>query len=1273
MTTLARCAAFPLLLLCSLSLAVPARAQPTESVALERELFGLNLDRVEAKSIGYLIRAQTTAEALANAGDARSARLVRYVVLLRQLAQLQEKRVVHLVDGEGRRIGVDPQAEALRVRSTLAALREGRPIPKPKQSATVSPTNVRDLLNREVSFLEFNRRVLAQAADSKVPPLERLRFLTIASANLDEFFRVRVSGLQEEVRNARTSPRSDGFTPQESLRTVLADAQALVKEQYRLLNQEVLPELKRRGVELGSGKLSAGEKTFARTWVKEHVAGKLKVVPMGTGALPRVADLGLNVLVTYGNGKKAVVQLPASLPQAVQLPGEGGARFRLATDLVGEHMSELLGARVVRSDVFRVTRNADLWGRSGVATSYGEAVRVELQGSAPKATREFLARELNLTAKQVVGVEGPVDLSRLADVIDVERDGLTYERPTPVRPAGLPEGANMFEAISRGDMLLHHPFESYDPVSELLEQAARDKSVTQIRQTLYRTGGAEKSITKALVAAAQAGKDVTVLVETRARFDELNNSEVTRSLRQAGVKVIFGPPGLKTHAKALTITRMEGGKAVRYSHLGTGNYNPGTAKIYTDYSFFTRDAAIATDLERVFRQLEASGGKVGPVQLTKLLQAPFTLQSSLLERIAAETAAARAGKPARITAKMNSLNDPKLIRALYAASQAGVQVDLLVRGVTTLRPGVPGLSENIRVRSLVGRFLEHTRVFQFHAGGKNATYLASADWMVRNTERRVELAFPIEDPRLKAEISATLETYLQDNTKAWELKRDGSYARVEPKAGAPLRNAQEELLARGGKPRTDRLRAFRRSDGTLDWKRLRKGGVREGVGLAHFGLALFLKELAVVARTGDRDRIEEFFEGLLTTDFYKHYGLFVAGARLSEVAYTRYLERYIRPGFVNGVLKTNLVLAAGLALPMIVEGQFSGKVFAISLTSLGLSSAAVKAGVASIRWVVDLKRVRSAGTMAALGKLTRLRKVGGWVYTAAELAVVLYVAEEVEKRINAHLDLRAARQGLGNAQRAFLAAANDKNATPASLAAAAADHHAAWGEYRNFLYRDLDLAEARFAERLKKIARRAKQLADEREAATKRIGDNPNLRKALLRAIATREEREKREVGERLQRAFDGYERKRAELLDTVYGGRKRASGFLDGLPDTGWLLSGAPAETADDPYAKGRVPLFSDLGRTLARAKLDRALDGASQNRLQTYEDEAALLKALDQRLRATGRAPLADALTSSRQRVARTQELDRRLWRGKGVLDLGVREGAAGKLPGNKEHARD
>ena len=668
--------------------------------------------------------------------------------------------------------------------------------------------------NRELSFLEFNRRVLAQAFDASVPLLERLRFLCISSSNLDEFFEIRVAGLKQLLELGSAQFAADGMSFEQQLAAIHDRAAGLVAEQYRCLNEVLMPALAARDILL----LGREEWTpEAKKWLERYFELEVEPVlsPLGLDParpFPRIQNKSLNFIVrlegkdAFGRDSElAIVQAPRSLPRVVPVPVEGSARtLVLLTGIVQAFVQKLFtGIRVVGCYQFRVTRNSDLFvdeeeiddlrrALEGELAHrrYGAAVRLETSNDCPADIVQFLQRQFTMSEVDTYSVPGPVNLNRLSAVYDlVQRPDLKYPVFTPGVPRRMVGNPDVFSCIRQKDILLHHPYQSFAPVMDFLRQAASDPNVLAIKQTLYRTGS-DSPIVDALVAAAGAGKDVTVIIELRARFDEEANIELSNRLQEAGAHVMYGVVGYKTHAKLAMVVRREPGGIRRYCHLGTGNYHPRTARQYTDYGLFTCDDEIGQDVHELFLQLTSL---TQTPKLNRLIQSPFGMHETFIAKLDRETRHARAGRPARVIAKMNALVEQQSIEALYRASRAGVQVDLIVRGVCALRPGVPGVSENIRVRSIVGRFLEHSRAFYFENGGSPELYCASADWMERNFFRRVEVAFPIQRPSHRQRILEDLTRYLDDNSQAWTLHADGRYERLSPGGERP-RSAQAELL-----------------------------------------------------------------------------------------------------------------------------------------------------------------------------------------------------------------------------------------------------------------------------------------------------------------------------------------------------------------------------------------------------------------------------------------------------------------------------------------------
>jgi polyphosphate kinase len=671
--------------------------------------------------------------------------------------------------------------------------------------------------NRELSWLEFNARVLEEARDAFLPVLERLKFVGIVASNLDEFFMVRVAGLKQQAASGVADTPADGLLPGEQLAAIAARAHALVDEQYRTWRDELVPELARADMFVLSPKEFAPEQaSAARAFFTEHVFPALTPLAVDPGhPFPHLRNKSLNVAVLLrkegrrrrrdGQDLLAVVQVPAVLPRAVRLPAASGQAFALLDEIIAAHAGDLFpGFTVRQSAVFRVTRNWDLLIDEEESEDLlsavqeelrrrerGAAVRLELAAGAPDDLAAMLVRALALEPRDVYRVLGPLQLQDLPALGDGDpRPELRVEPLAPAIPAAFQREGPIFAAIARGDLLVHHPYESIEPVVRFVEEAADDPAVLALKQTLYRTSG-DSPFVRALSRAAENGKQVTVLVEIKARFDEANNIAWARRLEEAGVHVVYGLVGLKTHCKVTLVVRREGGGIRRYVHLGTGNYNPQTARVYTDLSLFTAKPALADDVSSLFNMLT---GYAEPPRWQRLAVAPFGLQEKVVQLAERETERARRGEPARIVAKMNSLVDPVVIRALYAASAAGVQIDLLVRGICCLRPGVPGVSERIRVLSVVDRFLEHERVFAFGAGDRTECWLSSADWMPRNFHRRVEVMFPVEDPALRARLlDEVLGLSLRDNVKAREMRVDGTYRRIEP-GSAPRVRSQEALV-----------------------------------------------------------------------------------------------------------------------------------------------------------------------------------------------------------------------------------------------------------------------------------------------------------------------------------------------------------------------------------------------------------------------------------------------------------------------------------------------
>ncbi|MEW9899574.1 polyphosphate kinase 1 [Chitinivorax sp. PXF-14] len=672
-------------------------------------------------------------------------------------------------------------------------------------------------LNRELSLLAFNRRVLAQAEDASVPLLERLKFLCIVSSNLDEFFEVRVSWLKESIRLHANVAGPDGLSANQQLQLVAQQTHDIVERQYRLLRETLIPQLADHGVHFLRRTSWSDEQ---RAWVREFFFRELAPIltPIGldpSHPFPRVLNKSLNFAVelegkdAFGRESRiAIVQAPRVLPRVIKMPAaiagvEHG--FVFLSSILHAHVDELFrGMHVVGCYQFRVTRDTDLsvdeedlkdlrTALQGelMHRQFGMAVRLEVSDGCPQHVIDFLLEQFELERTDLYRVDGPVNLVRLMHVPDkVDLPELKYAPFFATTPAALVKAPDMFSAIRKGDVLLHHPFQSFTPVIEFLQEAAADPAVVALKMTVYRTG-TDSALMEALIAAARAGKEVTVVVELMARFDEEANINWAARLEDAGAHVVYGVVGYKTHAKMLMAVRREDGGLRRYVHLGTGNYHQRTAKLYTDFGLFTCNEEICADVNDVFVQLTGLGHAS---QLKRLWQSPFSMFEQLERAIRNEINVARAGRHAAITAKMNSLLEPKVINLLYEASQAGVKVQLIIRGVCALKPGIPGVSENIQVRSLVGRFLEHTRIFYFLNDHAEDVYLSSADWMTRNVFRRIEIAFPILDPKIKKRvIREGLRPYLVDNVQAWEMNADGVYRRKTSRSGIP-RFAQQYLM-----------------------------------------------------------------------------------------------------------------------------------------------------------------------------------------------------------------------------------------------------------------------------------------------------------------------------------------------------------------------------------------------------------------------------------------------------------------------------------------------
>ncbi len=670
--------------------------------------------------------------------------------------------------------------------------------------------------NREISHLQFNKRVLEQALDDNHPLLNRLLFCCIFSSNMDELFEIRVAGLNHQIKFGRETVGPDGQTPQKTLQKIDLLTHAMVQEQYDILNNNLLPALEAENIRfLRRAEWDEGQTAWLRDYFEHEILPVINPIGLDPShPFPRLVNKSLNFIVEL-EGKDAfgretgmaIVPAPKSLPRMVKLPEDvsEGDEIVFLSSIIHAHADQLFpGMSVKGCYQFRLTRNADfeiehddmedlasvLKGEL-LSRRFGDAVRLELAENCPQHLVDFLLGQFGLTASELYQVNGPVNLARLMSLPSLlDRPDLMYPSFAPGLPKPLKVSKSILSVVQQRDILLHHPFQSFTPVVDLLREAAKDPGVVAIKQTLYRTG-ANSEVVAALVDAARRGKEVTAVIELRARFDEAENIELASRLQEAGAVVVYGVVGYKTHAKMILIVRREAKGFRHYVHLGTGNYHAGNARLYTDYSFISSDDALGKDVHKIFQQLTGMG-KV--LKIKKLFHAPFTLHDRLIELIDREATNAAAGLSSGITAKMNSLSEPKVIRALYRASQAGVPIELIVRGICCLRPGIDGISDNITVRSVVGRFLEHTRVYCFHNDGQDEIYGSSADWMVRNLLNRVETCFPIEDKKLQQRVQEELGFYLDDNCQSWILDADGEYHLQSPKPDEERRSAQQALL-----------------------------------------------------------------------------------------------------------------------------------------------------------------------------------------------------------------------------------------------------------------------------------------------------------------------------------------------------------------------------------------------------------------------------------------------------------------------------------------------
>jgi polyphosphate kinase len=702
-----------------------------------------------------------------------------------------------------------PEATAARTEEENSAVAA----PEVVQTAHERFGDPKNFINRELSWLEFNRRVLEEAQDQRQPLIERVKFLTIVSSNLDEFFEIRVAGIKQQIESETSDVGPDGLSPTETFDRIQKTVRELVAAQYALWKNELLPELAKNKIYVREiAELPAKRAAWAHRYFQQEVFPML--TPLAVDAshpFPHLLNRSHNLLVRAktqrrGEPLHAIVQVPRAVSRLIALPRGKGAdepwEYIYLASLIKQHIGELFPGLILDEvHAFRVTRNSDLYIDDEEAenllrtieqelrrSSRGDAVRLEVEADCPKDFLELLLRFFELTEADAYKLDGPLSMTHLMPLVTNDAFGKLKDRPfQPARDPALPPHADFFEVLRRQDVLLHHPYDSFDQIVELIEQAANDPQVLAIKITLYRTSG-DSPIVGALIDAANAGKQVTAIVELRARFDEASNIQWARRLEEAGAHVIYGVVGLKTHSKAVLIVRRDADQLRRYAHLGTGNYHSRTARIYTDFSLLTSEPQLTEEVATVFNTLTGLAGYPG---LKKLMVAPFDLHSRVIKLIERERDNAQAGKPARIVAKLNALVDQEIIEKLYEASCADVSIDLIVRGICCLRPKIPNLSENIRVISIVGRFLEHSRIFHFENAGQPKVFLSSADWMPRNFYRRIELAFPVENPTLRDQIiNEVLPSFLHDRVKARELQPDGTYRRLQPEGLEPRAQAQ---------------------------------------------------------------------------------------------------------------------------------------------------------------------------------------------------------------------------------------------------------------------------------------------------------------------------------------------------------------------------------------------------------------------------------------------------------------------------------------------------
>lgn len=665
-------------------------------------------------------------------------------------------------------------------------------------------------INRELSWLAFNQRVLAEAKQRDNPVFERMKFLSIVSTNLDEFFMIRVASIRDQVKAGWKQPDPSGHKPRELLRIIALQTRLMVQEEYRVWAEELLPELKEAGLSLVSWNELSNEQA---KWAEQYFLGDIfpVITPMaveGSKKFPLLQSRSLNIGVLMNSGRKvefATVQVPSVFPRALRLPGEGTASFILLEDVICHFMPQVFdGREILACHPYRITRNADLDYNEEEASDllasiekslkkrkWGAVIRLEIDPHMDERMLMLFKDAFEVGETEIYRIPGPINLDFLSKQL-YQLPNFEHVKYKPFTPR-IPEafsGNSVFDAVKRGDVFVHHPYDSFDPVQRFVEEAAQDENVLAIKQTLYRVSG-NSAIVEALARAAQSGKQVTVLLEVKARFDEENNIHWGKYLEKAGCHVVYGLPHLKTHSKILLVVRREEDSIRRYVHLATGNYNDITAKLYTDMGIFTADPGLGDDASRFFNLVT---GYTETPPMRHLVHAPSMLRTEFLRLIQRETENARKGLPARIDAKMNSLVDPVVIRALYEASCAGVEIDLTVRGICCLRPGIKDVSQRITVRSIVGRFLEHARIYRFENAGEPELYLSSADWMPRNLDKRVELLFPVRDEDIQEQVMRVMALQRRDTAKAWLLGPDGVYERVMPQDGEACFNTQEALI-----------------------------------------------------------------------------------------------------------------------------------------------------------------------------------------------------------------------------------------------------------------------------------------------------------------------------------------------------------------------------------------------------------------------------------------------------------------------------------------------